>query len=99
MARWRRGDRSAGRPPLTIVRLHTDPRPPINPNAWPIFRRATLPPVPRGYGWTPDGSIISVDSDGLIILCAFEGGCATTPINLAAINGGTIRLGGMVNES
>lgn len=50
-----------------------------------------------GYGWTPDGSIISVDSNGLT-LCAFEG-CATTPINPAASSGDTIRLGGMVNES
>lgn len=58
-----------------------------------------LPASPQGgYGWTPDGSIISVDTDGLT-LCAFETECATTPLNPDAASSGTIRLGGMVNES
>jgi hypothetical protein len=50
-----------------------------------------------GYGWTPTGSVISVNN-GDLVLCALEG-CATTPIDPRSWNGGTVRLGGMVNES
>lgn len=58
-----------------------------------------LPDSPEGgYGWTPDGSVISVDSDGLT-RCVIETACTTTPLNPDAANNGVIRLGGMVNES
>jgi hypothetical protein len=58
-----------------------------------------LPASPQGgYGWTPDGSVISVDSEALT-LCAFETECVTTPLNPEASSNGTIRLGGMVNGS
>jgi hypothetical protein len=59
-------------------------------------RGVDLPKSSRGgYGWTPDGSVISVD-DGRLVECDFAGCTTTGP---PAANGETIRLGGMVNES
>ena len=50
-----------------------------------------------GYGWTPDGSVISVAGSQLT-RCDLDG-CATMPIDPEAVGSGTVRLGGMVNES
>lgn len=52
---------------------------------------------PGGYGWSPDSGAISVGPDGLT-RCSLDG-CSTTPVNRGAFEGGTFRLGGMVNES
>ncbi|KQV64997.1 hypothetical protein ASC64_14955 [Nocardioides sp. Root122] len=57
-----------------------------------------LPASPvGGYGWTPDGSVISVD-DADLTQCDLAG-CSTVPIAPGAARAGTVRLGGMVNES
>lgn len=60
-----------------------------------------LPASPvGGYGWTPDGLVFSVTRDSAT-LCDPDDGCSTTPLDLGLTDGelGTLRLGGMVNES
>ncbi|PUA80880.1 hypothetical protein C7S10_10765 [Nocardioides currus] len=61
----------------------------------------TIPASPLGgYGWTPDGLVFSVAGDSTT-LCEAGSGCTTTPLDLDLSDGevGTLRLGGMVNES
>lgn len=57
-----------------------------------------LPASPvGGYGWTPSGSVTSVNGEELTS-CDLTG-CESTPIPPGAAGAGTIRLGGMVNEA
>lgn len=61
-----------------------------------------LPPsLIGGYGWTPDGLVFSVTAEGTTLCSADTGECVTTPFGteLAEVDLGTVRLGGMVNES
>jgi hypothetical protein len=65
-------------------------------------RKMELPTSPSGgYGWTPDGLIFSVTGDAVTVCDADQVGCSTTPLDLGLTEGdlGTLRLGGMVNES
>lgn len=61
-----------------------------------------LPASPvGGYGWTPEGLIFSLAENAVTLCNIDDGGCSTTPLGLeiTADDLGTIRLGGMVNES
>lgn len=54
-----------------------------------------------GYGWTPDGLVLSLTQDSATLCDAAEGTCSTSALDLGltADDIGTVRLGGMVNES
>ena len=54
-----------------------------------------------GFGWTPDGSLFNVTQDAITLCDADDSGCSTTPVDLGLTDDelGTLRLGGMVNES
>ena len=61
-------------------------------------RSAEIPASPTGgYGWTPDGSVISV-AGAELTRCDLDG-CDTMPIDPEVVSSGTVRLGGMVNEA
>ncbi|KRF36511.1 hypothetical protein ASG94_03410 [Nocardioides sp. Soil805] len=60
-----------------------------------------LPPSPvGGYGWTPDGLVFSVAGDSVTLCDPERSSCSTTPLPSGpSTEDGTLRLGGMVNES
>ena len=60
-----------------------------------------LPPSPAGgYGWTPDGRLFFLAGDSRTVCDPDAGRCSTAPLGLGLSGeAGTIRLGGMVNES
>lgn len=64
--------------------------------------RMALPPSPTGgYGWTPDGRVLLVSGDDLTVCDPGAGSCSTSPLGLGLTveDAGTVRLGGVVNES